>query len=55
MKPENVNKDWANKVTFEQFCKDANISQLSYAEMCDLYEKVTGKQPKIKKSKEADE
>jgi hypothetical protein len=54
MKPENVNKSWALEVGFDKFCKDENVSNLSYQEMCELYEKVTGKQPKIKKSKEGE-
>ena len=54
MKPENVNKAWALEVTFDKFCKDTNISRLSFSEQCELYEAVTGKQPKIKKSKEGE-
>ena len=47
MKPENVNKDWALKVTFKEFCKDENISHLDYSEQCDLWQKVTGKEPTL--------
>lgn len=49
MKPENVNKDWALKVTFKEFCKDENISHLDFSEQCDLWQKVTGKEPDLKK------
>jgi hypothetical protein len=54
MKLENVNKEWALEVTFDRFCKDTNISKLSFTEQCQLYEAVTGKQPKIKKGKEGE-
>ena len=48
MKPENVNKEWALSVTFAQFCKDANIKNLSDADQKKLYEAVTGKKLKNK-------
>lgn len=53
MKPENINKDWASKVTFVQFCKDSNIKKLDPKDQKSLYEAVTG--TKVKKHKGEEE
>lgn len=58
MIPANINKEWANKVTFATFCNDTNIAKLTYFEQCQLWEAVTGKKPDIigheeKKTKKA--
>lgn len=45
----NINKEWVSKVTFKEFCKDVNISRLSYSEQCELWQIVTGKEPEIEK------
>ena len=50
MKAQNVNKQWAMSVGFDVFCKDANISKLSYSEQCELWQEVTGREPDIEKA-----
>lgn len=47
-----VNKEWVKKVSFTEFCKDANISKLTYDEQVALFEYESGKKVKSKKGGE---
>lgn len=45
----NINKEWANSVTFNEFKKNAIIANLKEGEPQRLYEELTGKKVKTKK------